>query len=182
MTRAWVTTAAMTLGLTAALVTGCGKKQPPVARPTPPAPPQAANAATRPPSPPEPVNEPVIVPPEPVREDRIQSASLDDLNRNSPLKPVFFELDSSDIAGPAQAILDEETALSDSEVKEYLVFGDFPRAFGYREVYPMKTEVAPPNNPAEFRQDIVLQVKASEFGVPYVYDPRYAVLSTAEAA
>lgn len=92
---------------------------------------------------------------------------------------IKYQLVTSPIA---QAILDEETALSDSEVKEYLVFGDFPRAFGYREVYPMKTEVAPPNNPAEFRQDIVLQVKASEFGVPYVYDPRYAVLSTAEAA
>ncbi len=33
-----------------------------------------------------------IVPPEPVRDDAIASASLDDLNRNSPLKPVFFEL------------------------------------------------------------------------------------------
>ena len=41
--------------------------------------------------------EPTIVPPEPVRDDAIASASLDDLNRNSPLKPVFFELDSSDV-------------------------------------------------------------------------------------
>ena len=29
---------------------------------------------------------------EPVREDAIASASLDDINRNSPLKPLFFEL------------------------------------------------------------------------------------------
>ena len=49
-------------------------------------------AASRPPAPPEPVAEPTVVPPEPVRDDRISSASLDDLNRNSPLKPVFFEL------------------------------------------------------------------------------------------
>ena len=41
--------------------------------------------------------EPTIVPPEPVRDDGITSASLDDLNRNSPLKPVFFEFDSSEL-------------------------------------------------------------------------------------
>ena len=43
-------------------------------------------AGTRPPAPPEPVAEPTIVPPEPVRDDAISSASLDDLNRNSPLQ------------------------------------------------------------------------------------------------
>ena len=37
-----------------------------------------------------------VVPAEPVRDDAISSASLDDLNRNSPLKPVFFEYDSSE--------------------------------------------------------------------------------------
>ena len=47
---------------------------------------------------PQPVPEPLAVPAEPVRDDAIASASLDDLNRNSPLKPVFFELDSSDIS------------------------------------------------------------------------------------
>ena len=41
--------------------------------------------------------EPIVVPPEPVRDDAISSASLDDLNKNSPLKPVFFELDSSEL-------------------------------------------------------------------------------------
>jgi peptidoglycan-associated lipoprotein len=90
----------------------CGGKKPPVARPTPPpseAPPPVA--ATRPPAPPEPVAEPVIVPPEPVKEDAISSASLDDLNRNSPLKPVFFDLDSSEVTASAQAALDENAAV-----------------------------------------------------------------------
>ena len=80
------------------------ESKPPVARPA------AAAAAgrppatpTRPPAPPEPVAEPPIVPPEPVRDDAIASASLDDLNRNSPLKPVFFEFDSSELNADGSA-------------------------------------------------------------------------------
>ena len=84
----------------------CHKKAPPVARPAPPPATTTAAVPTRPPAPPEPVAEPTVVPPEPVREDSIASASLDDLNRNSPIKPVFFALDSSDITAEARKILD----------------------------------------------------------------------------
>jgi peptidoglycan-associated lipoprotein len=52
-----------------------------------------------------------VVPPEPVRDDAISSASLDDLNKNSPLKPVYFELDSSDLTAANQKTLDEDAAL-----------------------------------------------------------------------
>jgi peptidoglycan-associated lipoprotein len=52
------------------------------------------------------VAEPTIVPPEPVKDDNIASASLDDLNRNSPLKPVYFDYDSSDITAEGKAALD----------------------------------------------------------------------------
>ena len=69
------------------------RRQPPVARPMPP-PPPARRRVTPPPEPPAPAPEPTTVPPEPVPRTAIASASLDDLNRNSPLKPVFFELDS----------------------------------------------------------------------------------------
>jgi len=85
------------------LALACGGKKPPVARVAPPPPPPAQGS--RPPSPPEPVAEPPVVPPEPVPEDRIASASLDDLNKNSPLKPVFFDLDSSDLSAEGQRIL-----------------------------------------------------------------------------
>ena len=88
----------------------CGKKTPPVARPMPP-PPAAGTTPPRPPAPPEPVAEPTIVPPEPVPNDAISSASLDDLNRNSPLKPVFFELDSSEVSANGRKILDDNAAL-----------------------------------------------------------------------
>jgi len=97
------------LGFTAA---ACGKKTPPLARPAPPPPTTASSAtAPRPPAPPEPVAEPTVVPPEPVPSDAISSASLDDLNRNSPLKPVFFDLDSAEIETPAQAALTENATV-----------------------------------------------------------------------
>ena len=90
----------------------CHKNAPPVARPTPPpAPSTPATTGTRPPAPPEPVPEPTVVPPEPVPNDAIASASLDDLNRNSPLKPVFFELDSSDLSRDGQKTLDDDAAV-----------------------------------------------------------------------
>lgn len=95
----------LALGLTAA----CGNKNPPpVARPAPPPPPETA--AVRPPAPPEPAAEPILVPPEPVPDEAISSASLDDLNRNSPLRPVFFEYDSSELTSAAQATLNENAA------------------------------------------------------------------------
>ena len=97
------------LGLTAA---ACGKKTPPLTRPAPPPPATTASTTpTRPPAPPEPVAEPTVVPAEPVPSDSISSASLDDLNRNSPLKPVFFELDSAEIETPAQAALTENATV-----------------------------------------------------------------------
>jgi peptidoglycan-associated lipoprotein len=102
--KAAVVVVVFILGFTAA----CGKKTPPVARPAPPPPTTTATAtATRPPAPPEPVAEPVIVPPEPVPSDSISSASLDDLNRNSPIKPVFFEYDSAELSAAGQAVLNE---------------------------------------------------------------------------
>ena len=82
----------------------------------------------------------------------------------------------------AQALLDDETALTAAQIKQYVILADFAKAFVYREVYPLKVEQAPAGNPYEFNQDIVLAVKASEFGVPGVYDPRYAFLSTSEGS
>jgi peptidoglycan-associated lipoprotein len=98
----------------ALVVAACGGKKPPVARPLPPPPAVASNPATplpRPPAPPRPAVEPTTVPPEPLRDDAIASASLDDLNRNSPLKPVFFALDSSEVDPVGKAVLDANVPL-----------------------------------------------------------------------
>ena len=107
--RSIATLLAVIMALTAA---ACGKKSPPVARPMPPPPPvSSTNPTGRTPSPPEPAREPVSVPTEPMRDDAIASASLDDLNKNSLLKPVYFELDSSELSAANQKTLDENAAL-----------------------------------------------------------------------
>ena len=110
-TQSRTTTASAALLMLMALgAAACGGKKPPVARPAPPPPVAAPATAAARPAPPEPLVEPTVVPPEPVKEDAIASASLDDLNRNSPLKPVFFELDSSELGAEAQAVLNANAA------------------------------------------------------------------------
>jgi peptidoglycan-associated lipoprotein len=82
----------------------CAKKEPPVARPIPPPPPMTTDAP-RPPAPPPPVSEPAPVPAVPVTDDAIGSKSLDDINRDSPLKPLFYGLDQSDVDAAGQQLL-----------------------------------------------------------------------------
>lgn len=97
--------------LLSVVVGACSKKAPPVVRPMPP-PPAAMTAPPAPPPPPTPVSEPVPVPmpPMPV-EDTIGSKSLDDLNRDSPLQPLFFELDSSEVSVAGQVVLQANAAV-----------------------------------------------------------------------
>jgi peptidoglycan-associated lipoprotein len=99
----------MVLAVLLTVVVGaCAKKQPPVARPMPP---PSANTNPPPPPPPRPVSEPVPVPPEPLKDDAIGSRSLDDLNRDSPLKPLFYDLDSSDVSAEGQQVLQANAAV-----------------------------------------------------------------------
>lgn len=95
------------------VVAACkGKAKPPVARPMPP--PSTSvdpNANAKPPAPPQPVIEPPInVPPMPA-DDAIGSKSLDDLNRDSPLRPLFFELDSADVSAEGQQVMQANAAV-----------------------------------------------------------------------
>ena len=82
---------------------------PPVARPMPP--PPTANTNVNPPPPPEPLRENVPVPPEPLPEDSLLSKSLDDLNRDSPLRPLFFLLDQADVSSEGQQVLQANAAV-----------------------------------------------------------------------
>jgi peptidoglycan-associated lipoprotein len=100
----------LVLLMTVAVAACKGKAKPPVARPMPP---PATNTSAPPPPPPEPprpVSEPVPVPamPEP---DSITNTSIDDLNRNSPLTPLFFELDSADVSADGQKVLQANAAV-----------------------------------------------------------------------
>src|SRR5687767_7030859 len=89
----------------------CGPKTPPLAKPAPPPATSTGGAANpgAPPAPPEPVAEPVIVPSLP--EDAVAGRSLDELNRDSPLKPVFYDLDSTELSQAAQQALQENAQI-----------------------------------------------------------------------
>ena len=115
MMRRAVLKAAATTAMTASVfLAACGGKKPPVAKPLPPPPPPpgddgfvaapvAARAGPR----------ADVVPPEPVNaiSRNLGSGSLDDLNRNSPLKPVFFDYDSSELSPAAKTALDENAGV-----------------------------------------------------------------------
>ena len=81
--------------------TACAKRQPPVATAPAPAPSiPTGPAVDRAPAPPPTtrVEDPLPVPAQPaLADDAAASRTLDDLNRNSPFKPVFFAVDSSDL-------------------------------------------------------------------------------------
>ena len=86
-------------------VGACAKKKPPVARPAPP-PPSFGTNANRPPTPPEPVTEPQPIPPEPVAaEDTLAARDIDDINRNSPFQPVFYQFDMAELDAAGQQVL-----------------------------------------------------------------------------
>ncbi len=110
-TRSATRVAAVFIVTMALLMGACGKKTSPVVRPMPEPPPSATTPAPPPPSPPQPVTEQPIVPPEPVAEASIDSKPLDELNKEGLLKPVFFELDASDLSPDAQQTLNQDAAL-----------------------------------------------------------------------
>jgi peptidoglycan-associated lipoprotein len=92
--------------LAAGLTAGCGGKKGPVARPIQPPETTAAPAAPAAPVAPAPVKETPIATPPAVPEDPMASRSVDDLNRDSPFKPVFFGYDSAELTPEARQILD----------------------------------------------------------------------------
>jgi peptidoglycan-associated lipoprotein len=106
MTRTLWKPLAVLLLLTVTLA-ACAKKVPSVERPAPPpADPAMTTAPAPPPPPPRPVDEPMPVPPEP---EAIKASDLpddlDSLNRSGVLKPVFFDLDSSEVNAASQQVL-----------------------------------------------------------------------------
>jgi peptidoglycan-associated lipoprotein len=100
--------------LVAVLVaTGCGRRKAATPQPAPAprastAPPAVTNA---PPAPPTRVDDALPVPPQPLAEDSVANRSLDDLNRDSPLKPVFFGLDSADLDDTGRATASANAAV-----------------------------------------------------------------------
>lgn len=98
--------------------TACGRKKPPVARPTPPPPSAGAGTAGAPPAPPEPLSEPEppvsSVPAEPAIAGSAMdynARSLDELNRESPLQPVFYVYDSAEVVGETLGVLQKNAEI-----------------------------------------------------------------------
>jgi peptidoglycan-associated lipoprotein len=162
------------LMVAAAVAAGCGKKKPPVARPVPPPPASTESAAgERPPSPPEPVRENPI-PQEPtVTEDPLASGDLESINKNSPFKPVFFALDSSDVDAQGQQALNGDAEI----LKKYPTWtitieghcdergtAEYNLALGERRALAAKTYLVSLGIPAE-------RLRTVSYGKEFPFDP-----------
>jgi len=165
----------MVLAVLMTVVVGaCGKKEAPIARPMPP-PMIDANAGgpDKVPPPPTPVVEPpVVMPPMPAEED-ISGKSLDDLNRDSPLKPLFFILDSSEVSADGQKVLQENAAI----LKKYATWSvtieghcdergtaEYNLALGERRALAAKTYLVSLGIPAD-------KVRTVSYGKEFPFDP-----------
>ena len=155
------------------VVGACAKKQPPLARPMPvPASTGTTPANVDPPPPPTPVAEPTITVP-PMPDDSIAGKSLDDLNRDSPLKPLFFELDSSEVSGEGQRVLQENAAI----IKKYPTWqitieghcdergtAEYNLALGERRALAAKNYLVSLGVPAD-------KVKTVSYGKEFPFEP-----------
>ena len=93
------------------LAGACAKKQPPLGpQPAPPST-AAAPAPVPPPAPPPPQRVEESVPVPAISEDGLSHRSREDLNRNSPLQPAFFGLDSSELDDAGRAIVASNAAV-----------------------------------------------------------------------
>jgi peptidoglycan-associated lipoprotein len=95
--------------IAAALGAGCGPKKP-TTKPQP-APTLTEPAVVTPPPPPPQVVEDAPVAQPRLADESIENRSLDDLNRNSPLKPVFFPLDSAELDDAGRAVVTANAAV-----------------------------------------------------------------------
>jgi peptidoglycan-associated lipoprotein len=156
------------------VIAGCAKKKPPVARPMPPPSATAGTGTpTAPPPPPRPIAEPVVVPPEPLRDDAIGSKSLDDLNRESPLSPVFYDLDSFDVSAEGQQVLQANAkVLKQFPSWQITIEGhcdergtaEYNLALGERRALAAKTYLVSLGIPAD-------KVRTVSYGKEFPFDP-----------
>lgn len=186
MTRASVKGAAILLVVLLG-VAGCAKKQPPVARPAPPPVPTSTNvppAPPRPPAPPEPIAEPpAIVPADPaLTSDALSNKPLDELNRNSPLQPVYYDYDSADVAGPGQGSLNTNADL----LKKYSTWvvtieghcdergsAEYNLALGERRAIAARNYLVSLGIPAD-------RLRTVSYGKEFPFDPGHADASWAK--
>jgi peptidoglycan-associated lipoprotein len=106
----WNVMRMLAVALMVAMVASCARRQTGVTeQPLPELPPPAvSDKPTASSTPPPPVQPPQrvddAVPVAPAEDDDILTRSLDDLNRDSPLEPVFFVVDSAELDNEGRAI------------------------------------------------------------------------------
>ncbi len=90
----------------------CARQSPPVAPETSP-PPPASTSPAPPPSPatPPPPSPPPVVPTELTPDDEFSSRTLEEINRESPLEPAYFVLDSAELDDRARRVLEANADL-----------------------------------------------------------------------
>jgi peptidoglycan-associated lipoprotein len=104
------------VALALALTAACAKKAPPTTPAAGPDPfPTSSTGSGSVPTPPAPPDNPPGVPfeptPAPVTANPYDAMTVDDINRDSPLKPVFFLYDSEELDDAARAALNENASV-----------------------------------------------------------------------
>jgi peptidoglycan-associated lipoprotein len=104
-------TVAGTTLVAALLASACGGKAPPETPAGVSVDPVGEIAQPVTTAPPEPTPKPLAVPSQPVPDDVVASRTLDELNRDSPLKAIFFGYDSSELNPEAQTSVQANAAV-----------------------------------------------------------------------
>jgi peptidoglycan-associated lipoprotein len=152
---------------------GCSSRRNPTPQPAPDLTEDPEVVDTTPPAPPSRLTDTLPPPPAPLVEDEIANRSLDELNRDSPLRPVFFAFDSSELddAGRAAASANAEV-LRRYPTWVITVEGhcdergtpEYNLALGERRATSVKTYLASLGVPGE-------RVRVVSYGKEFPFDP-----------
>jgi len=159
------------------VVAACAKRQTPVAAtPQPPptfATPPQGQVATAKPAPTR-VEEGLPVPAQPaVAEDAASIRTLDDLNRNSPFKPVFFSVDSADLDELGRATASANAEVMKKNPKWVITIeghcdergtAEYNLALGERRAIAVKTFLVSLGIPPD-------RVRTISYGKEFPFDP-----------
>jgi peptidoglycan-associated lipoprotein len=157
------------------LMGACAKRQTPVAAPTQPPPaitaPPPVTTAT---APPVRVDDALPVPAQPaLSDDSATNRTLDDLNRNSPLKPVFFTVDSADLDETGRATTSANAELLKKNPRWVVTIeghcdergtAEYNLALGERRAIAVKTFLVSLGIPPD-------RVRTISYGKEFPFDP-----------
>jgi peptidoglycan-associated lipoprotein len=157
------------------VLAACAKKQPPVAA-IPQPPPNIATppSIAKPDAAPRRVDEALPVPAQPVvADDAATTRTLDDLNRNSPFKPVLFAVDSADLDETGRAVASANAELMKKNPSWVITVeghcdergtAEYNLALGERRAIAVKTFLVSLGIPPD-------RVRTISYGKEFPFDP-----------